>query len=230
MRLSVSLHHLKSAGFTLLEILLAIFIFCIILSAIYASYSGTFRVIGITESQATVYQKARVAMSRISEDLQSSSYSEMVTDREKFVGETEEINRMRAGRLQFLSQAHLRFNDREAEEGKVVIVYEVRQSREEEGTLVLFRHDIPELGKGFEEGEGGLILCDGLVGVVFTFFDAAGNERESWDAASPDFMGYSARSRIPAAVRVRLEFANESAATRPYVFTTSVIIPIRREV
>jgi general secretion pathway protein J len=58
-------------GFTLVEILISIVIFAVVLTTIYASYAGSFRVIDETESQAEIYGMARVAMERISEDLES---------------------------------------------------------------------------------------------------------------------------------------------------------------
>ena len=42
-------------GFTLLEILIALAIFSIIITAIYTSYTGTFKVIDETESQTEIY-------------------------------------------------------------------------------------------------------------------------------------------------------------------------------
>ncbi|MBW1691930.1 MAG: prepilin-type N-terminal cleavage/methylation domain-containing protein [Deltaproteobacteria bacterium] len=48
------------AGFTLIEILIAIMIFATLLTTIYTSYTGTFRVIEDTESQAEIYRMARI--------------------------------------------------------------------------------------------------------------------------------------------------------------------------
>ena len=59
------------SGFTLLEILLALFIFTIVLSFIYTSYTGTFRIVDETEYQADIYRMARIAIERIYEDLES---------------------------------------------------------------------------------------------------------------------------------------------------------------
>ncbi|MBW1614275.1 MAG: prepilin-type N-terminal cleavage/methylation domain-containing protein, partial [Deltaproteobacteria bacterium] len=50
------------SGFTLAEILIAIFLFAVVLTTIYTSYTGTFRVVDETESQAEIYRMARIAM------------------------------------------------------------------------------------------------------------------------------------------------------------------------
>jgi prepilin-type N-terminal cleavage/methylation domain-containing protein len=91
----------KRSGFTLVEILLAVFIFAIVLSIIYTSYTATFRIIDETEYQADVYRMARVTLERLYEDLESvyaAKSSESPESEEEsrqvveFVGEEAEIN------------------------------------------------------------------------------------------------------------------------------------------
>ncbi len=61
----------NSPGFTLLEILIAMFIFAIVLSTIYTSYTGTFRILDETKEQTDIYRMARIALERMHEDLES---------------------------------------------------------------------------------------------------------------------------------------------------------------
>ena len=218
----------RRQGFTLIEILLAIFIFSVVLSAIYGSYTATFRVIDTVEKQATAYRQARIAMTRITEDLESSYYSELVTDKEPFVGTEGEAQGKRADTLRFISKAHLVFNDEELAAGKAQIFYDVREDETADG-LALYRHDTPELTIGSVEESEGLLLCDHLVEVLFSYFDAEGNEQSSWDAADTDFMEKTARERIPRMVAITLRFRNASEPQAPYTFMTSVILPISRE-
>lgn len=215
-------------GFTLIEILLAIFIFSIVISALYGSYTGTFRVIDTVEKQATSYRQARIAMARITEDLESSYYSELVTDTEPFVGSEDEVQGMRADTLRFVSKAHLVFNDEEPAAGKTRIFYDVREG-DTGSELALYRHDVPELFAGSAEESEGLLLCDNLVEVRFSYFDSSGNEQSSWDSADVGFMGKTARERIPRMVTITLRFRNEGEPEAPYTFKTSVILPISRE-
>ena len=135
---------------------------------------------------------------------------------------------MRADTLRFISKAHLLFNDQELAAGTAQIFYEVREDATGEG-LSLYRHDTPVLADESGEDGGGLLLCDHLQEVRFSYYDAAGNEQDSWDAASVDFMDKAARERIPRMVAIRLAFANEKDSEKPYTFMTSVILPISRE-
>ncbi len=63
-------------GFTLLEILIAMFIFGVVLTTIFTSYTGTFRIIDETESQTDIYAMARTVMIRMQEDLESVHFKE----------------------------------------------------------------------------------------------------------------------------------------------------------
>jgi len=220
--------HRQPRGFTLIEILLAIFIFSIVLAAIYGSYTGTFRVIDTAESQVAVFRQARIAMARMTEDLASSYYSEIVTEMEQFVGTEQEVQGMRADTLRFISKAHLLFNDRELAAGTAQIFYEVREDVTGEG-LALYRHDTPELVAGSGEDSGGLLLCDHLQEVRFSYYDGDGNEQGSWDASDTDFIGRPARERIPRMVAIKLDFINDKDPEKPYIFTTSVILIISPE-
>ena len=59
-------------GFTLLEVLVALAILVVIISLIYPAYTGTYRNIEAAETQAEIYQMARIALIRIIEDLESA--------------------------------------------------------------------------------------------------------------------------------------------------------------
>ena len=128
-------------GFTLLEILLAMFIFTVVLSTLYTAYTGTFRNVDETESQADIYRMARIALERITEDLESAympPHTVGLTTEEKppqsvaFVGETALISDRSADTLLFLSRAHLVFDEEEVDATAARIAYDVRQSEEDE--------------------------------------------------------------------------------------------------
>ncbi len=218
-------------GFTLLEILIAMFIFGVVLTTIFASYTGTFRIIDETESQADIYAMARTVMIRMQEDLESIHFKETRSsesegsslDLSTFQGENKEIKGRDADTLRFLSRAHLIFDEEDENPGVAEISYYVSEN-DIEDSLALYRSDRPELEEPHEEGTGGLILCDGLFSINIIYHDADGEMRENWDSSEDEF-----KHKLPAMVSILLEFVNIRNVEKPYKFMTRVALPMARE-
>jgi prepilin-type N-terminal cleavage/methylation domain-containing protein len=207
-------------GFTLLEILLAIFILATVLSTVFASYTGTLRMVSETESQAETYQMARIAFERILEDLESAYMPESAKISES--EGTEQPFEFTNTSLRFPSRAHVVFSEEDQSWGATEITYEVREGDEGEG-MILYRRERPqwEEEEASEEGEGGLPLCEKLVSVNFTYYDAEGKDTEDWDPESEEGM--------PKIISVALEFVNPSNPEMPLKFATSTVLHISKE-
>ena len=218
-------------GFTLLEILIAMFIFGVVLTTIFTSYTGTFRIIDETESQVDIYAMARTVLIRMQEDLESVYFKETGASKSEgsslepaiFLGENKEINGKDADTLRFLSRAHLIFDEEDENPGVAEISYYVSENGVED-SLALYRSDRPELEEPQEEETGGLILCDGLFSVNITYHDADGEMHENWDSSEDEF-----KHKLPAMVSILLEFVNIRNAEKPYKFMTRVALPMARE-
>ena len=215
----------NNKGFTLLEILLAFFIFSIIFVTIYASYSGSFRTINLTESRMEIYRKAAIALERISEDLQASyisnlppnSYGEP-TKYTQFLGQDTDINGKDADTMSFFSRIPPLFSDEVKRATGQLISYNVIEGSGEE-ELVLLRSESPEFIDESDE-RGGMNLCDGLQAITFTYFDADGEPHENWDSDSEEFEG-----ALPIMVSVSFEFLNAENPDAPLTFMTSITLP-----
>jgi general secretion pathway protein J len=216
------------SGFTLLEILIAMFILAVVLSTIFSSYTGTLRIVDDTESEAEIYAMARVALERMLEDFESVYFSKSKKTAEseedalqpaRFVGEDKENEGSGADTLRFLSKAHLILEEGGNDSGVAEIVYSVGES-EEGGNLVLYRSDRPEVERASEQGTEGAILCEGLFSVDFTYTDAEGEVHENWDSREEKF-----KDRLPAMVSITLQFVNRSQPDVPLKFMTGVALP-----
>jgi general secretion pathway protein J len=216
-------------GFTLLEILIAIFIFAVVLTTIFTSYTGTSRVVNETESQAEIYRMAGITMERLLEDLQSiyipktgkGSESEGGSPHvSQFVGEDREIEGRSADGLRFSSTAHIDLSGQEQESGAAEISYYVEENDEGDG-LVLYRRDTPisEQTPPGEEQAGGLVLCDRLTSVNFTYYEETSRAYDSWDSATAEL-----KDKIPKMVSISLEFLNSIDPEVPLRFATSVAL------
>ena len=218
---------MNQKGFTLLEILIAIFILVIVLSTVFGSYTGVLRIVRETESQAEIYQMARIAFERILEDLGSAFVHENkaagpATSEDEaleFEGEDSEIEGNSADTLRFLSRSHLVLGEQDLPGGTAEISYYVGKDEDGEG-LVLYRSDRPQTEVAAEEGGGGLPLCENLVSVDFTYYDAQGDEHDNWDPSLVE-------ENIPRIVSFSLEFVNPSDSENPLKFASSVALLAR---
>lgn len=210
-------------GFTLFEILIAMFIFAVVMSTIFTSYTGTFRIIDDTESRAEIYAMARIALARMQEDLESVHFQTAVTsesEKSQFLGENKEIEGRDADDLRFLSRAHLIFSEEDESPGIAEISYYIGEDEESDG-LVLYRSDTPALGESPEHGTGGLVLCNGLFSVNVNYYDDDGEIHESWDSSKEEF-----NNGLPAMISILLQFADEKSPEKPHKFMMCVALPM----
>lgn len=213
-------------GFTLLEVLLAFFIFSILFVTIYASYSGSFKTINKTESKMEIYRKAAIALERISEDLRSAYISQLPPGSfgtpagyTAFLGEDNEVNGEDADTLSFFTRISPLFSDEDAAATGQLISYSVVPGSGED-ELVLLRSEDPEFSDESAAREG-MVLADGLQAINFTYLDRNGEEHESWDSENDKFGG-----RLPRRVLISLEFLNDNNPDMPLKVMTSVDLPV----
>ncbi|MCI5183163.1 MAG: type II secretion system protein [Candidatus Electrothrix sp. AW1] len=245
----------KESGFTLLEIMLAVFILGLVVSMITVSLSASINAIDGTLQQGQLAYQAQVAMERISEDLSSAI---LTSDRE-FIGEQEDNSGEQTVLLSFSSLAHLVFDPEKDSPGMGRIGYAVQADQNHEGDLLLLRSDVlqrPEKDSatgsttgsmtGSEAGsttgsmtgsEAGseveaYILANRLRSVTFTYYDDEGEEQESWDTTvdkgDEETEEAKAERRLPAAVTCRLEFwldQDDHEEERTLSFQTTVLLP-----
>jgi type II secretory pathway pseudopilin PulG len=213
-------------GFTVVEILLAFFIFSILFVTIYASYTGSFNTINLTEARMEKYRKAAIALDRISEDLSAAYISILPVDTfgipseyTQFLGEDSSINGREADSMSFFSRIAPIFSDENERSTGQLITYEVIQGANE-GELVLLRSESSEFIDEIERG--GLPLSDGLQAIKFTYTNDEGEVLESWDSDAEENDGI-----LPRIVTVVLEYQNYENPEAPLVFMTSVVMPVQ---
>ncbi|HHD56691.1 MAG TPA: prepilin-type N-terminal cleavage/methylation domain-containing protein [Desulfobulbaceae bacterium] len=219
----------RCRGFTLLEIMLATVILALVVSMITLSLSGSLRVVEATRDQGDLYYRAQVAMERICQDLASA----MLTDDGEFVGHPVEDGETKQAVLHFVSMAHQVFDPKKGHPGMAEISYLLTRDPENNGQLLLLRSDqvaVPREKKseGPGVGENAFLLTDHLRSVVFTYFDAQGEEHDSWDTRVDPDAGTDEKKRkhrLPAAVGCTLEFQLDTDQETGLQFQTKVLLP-----
>jgi prepilin-type N-terminal cleavage/methylation domain-containing protein len=212
----------REKGFTLIEILIAVFILGIVLSTVYASYTGTFRIIRETETDAELYGMARTALERMTRDLEAAApWKGAFT----FTAKPYNLGDREFTRLTFRSEAHIALGDKEAPAGIAVIEYGVEEGTEKEG-YTLFRSDSLRRDPGKKGAPtGGFPLCDRVETLTYRFFDGTGKEYETWDADGND---EARKKKAPAMVEIRLGLVNEKDREHPHPFMTRVRLPLNQ--
>jgi general secretion pathway protein J len=214
---------MRAKGFTLIEILIAVFILGIVLSTVYASYTGTFRIIRATENDAELYGMARTVLERMTRDLEATApWKGEFT----FTARPYNLGDRVFTRLTFRSTAHIAFGEQKEPAGIAVIEYGVEEGTEKEG-YALSRGDSLYRDPGKEEAPtGGFLLCDRVETLTYRFFDSAGKEYETWDNGDNE----AQKNKAPAMVEIRLGLVNEKDREHPFPFMTRVGLPLSQAV
>ncbi|MCL2669657.1 MAG: prepilin-type N-terminal cleavage/methylation domain-containing protein [Syntrophaceae bacterium] len=212
----------RPRGFTLLEVLIAVLILGIVMTTVYASYWGTFRVIGETRSDAEAYGIGRTVLDRVTKDLAATS---PWAGAFFFQTRVQTLGREEVVRLRFRSRAHLAFREDEAPEGIALIEYRLAEETGKAG-YVLWRSDSLFLdpGSGWPETpRGGFLLGERIEALTWRFYDERGREYDRWDSEG----GLETQqSKAPVTVVVELRLLNEAGRGRPYRFTTRIRLPL----
>ena len=215
-------------GFTLLEIMVAIFIFALVITTVFGSFRAVFSSADAIGGDVAVFETARTCLGRMATDLGAlvvSDYPRYAKpefndpqDIYAIVGDETDVAGSSFGRLRFASLAHLPFN-RDPRQGVCRIVYYVHQRSDE--SLVLRRADHLYPFPDFEESEDDPILCDTILALEFGYMGAEDTMSDRWDSESDD-TDYA----TPRSVEIRLTVGTPS---RPKEFTTRVSLHVYRK-
>jgi len=225
----------KTGGFTLLEILLAVFIFGIVMATLFGSFSAIFGNVETMENRASQYDMAKTCLDRMSEDLASlyitssdmyplysSEKTEEKPDIHVVSGDNATSGERTFSRLRFSSFAHLPFEEN-IHKGVAQIIYYVQQV---EGRYLLKRSDRlypypaagePPPGKNNTDP----VLCMDMESFSIVYFDQEGKEHETWNSDSDEFS-----HATPKAIGIKLAIGGEPST---FHTGTTVLIPAYRE-
>jgi prepilin-type N-terminal cleavage/methylation domain-containing protein len=210
--------HSRSRGFTLIEIMIAVFILGLVLSTIYAAYSGTMTLVQDMEYENSVYRNARTALDRIIRDLSSLQPSGGVF---KLQAEKEMAANHEFFSLFFSAAAHLAFSEKEIDGANAQISYFIEE--DSGGSYSLRRSDLLNYKATKEKSKtSSYLLCPNVDSLLLKFYDVNGKEFDSWDSAS-SMSGQ--KNKAPAAIKIELNIANLKNKEAPYKFMTKIFLP-----
>ncbi len=218
----------RGRGFTLIEILVAIAVFALLITALFSAFNHLFAGMGTVEEASSTYLQARLCFDRIITDLRSiyvlqpPAYRPPDFDDEpdpyRFLCEHQYGEK---GRLQFAAFSHLSLGSRlPANVGRIVYYMETTFQGE---TVLKRADDILRIGSEKNGTESDPVVCEKVKTFTIQCFDDRGEAHEVWDSDDREF-GHAS----PRAVKVILEVAGEGPG-RSYTFQTVVDLPVYRE-
>lgn len=200
-------------GFTLVEILVAIFIFALVVPTVYAAYRTTVRITSDAEYGDAVYSMARNAMGRFIKDLESiSAYQGGY----RFKLMSGMVNDQPVPMLTFTSSAHLAFSGEGDAAGLASISYYVE--KDEGGDYTLMRRDSAIRGGREDQSAPAFVVCENVKSLGLKFYDNKGKEHEFWNSDS-EMEGQ--KKKAPSAVLIDLQLVNPNGKD-PFRFMTRV--------
>ncbi len=215
-----------SAGFTLLEILLAVTILAVVTALVYGAFGGTEKIVNAVVAEDRAYRMARDTLDTLARDLASLGAAEGVPFLVSRDGRYPEAGRD----ISFLSRSTVPFLG-ESASGLSRIDYYLREKSGADGDdagYALVRREVPcrdetSLDATSRDREkGGFVLCESVKSMIFRFY-RDGSEYEEWDSLSQEA---AMSGKVPDRITVELRLVNGTDRDRPFPFMTAVFIPL----
>lgn len=221
--------YFNPTGFTLFEILVAIFIFSIIATAVFGLFPSVFSSAKIIDENITNKKMGQICLTRMTDDLVSVFITMPplyrpndfidTPDPYQFFGDQTVIKGADYSKLRFASLVNVSF-DRPVSEGISEIVYYIQTGND--GHLVLKRgtKQFPSL---FSNDKPAIdpILCEKVKAFKLRYADDTGMRHDRWDSDSQDF-----QYATPTAIDVYLELGDQSKSQH---FSTTIMMSVKRE-
>jgi general secretion pathway protein J len=193
---------MRSRGFTLVEVMIAVAITAVIGVLIMGSFQRTYAAKELTESQDERFSSARIALTRLTRELGSAflsddydhkRYRERPTVfRGKDLGERDE--------LLFATMTHARLVRDAKESDQAVVAYTVEQDPDHQGEMALFRREKPRIDDDPERGGAKAIVCEHVTRFDVEYWDWKKQEwAREWITTTPDRSNF-----LPTRVKIRL--------------------------
>ncbi|HYA02706.1 MAG TPA: type II secretion system protein GspJ [Syntrophobacteria bacterium] len=195
------------AGFTLIEILIALAILALVLSSLFSAYSETLATTELVETSKEVDQAARLTLAQMADDLKSLYQQEVKGDPKdspyRFVGGGKETEGDTLEVMTFASTGHLGFDPTGPSMCINRIAYVLRKAKEGDQYFQLIRRERPFADFEGQGEEREVELADAVEELVVSYGDEGGGSlADAWDSASPEHGG-----QPPRLVQLRLKVA-----------------------
>jgi len=225
------------AGFTLLEVMIALVITGLVLTMVYSSFSAVMetreRVTAATDTNMT----ARLVLSRMVREIESAFIVQRAEDAPPesrythFEGLQNEIDGLAADRISFTTFAHTKRGVDADESDQAIISYEGALFPADDGseeTLALIRREwrrVAAAGETQTYEPVPIPIAEGIAGFRLRFLEAGGDWVTEWDSTNLRTL-----DALPAAVEISLSLTDGRGGVMEYLTVVNPRIdPIVRD-
>ena len=204
------------AGFTLVELLLALFLFALIAGVIFATFAAVASGVEKGRQHIELYRVGRVALLRMAQEV-GAAMPPLVESDTRFQGKKNADGGIGHDRIDFLTVPYRRYSDKVPSYELCHVAYYVADNPQ--GKTALFREEDCS-GEEDERRERAtqLELTDLAVGLEITYYDAE-KDYEEWPPNVDD------QSLLPCRVRLALTLRDAQQYARAFI--TTVALPMR---
>ncbi len=219
----------NAAGFTLLEVLIAIGILATILVILFGTYSAAVERAARTRELSQIYHEARVLLQLMANDLRSTYVKESVEQAQQalqqvkarpttFLGEDHTEADKPADRLAFSTVLPVQRPDVPDTE-MCRVTYSLEAVNDPPQSRALFRRVNCSLDPEATDQDHLFLLTDLVHGLDFKYYDAQGTEYLDWNSREP-----RGGRRWPVRVKITLLLADQHGQLRPFEMLTDLVL------
>jgi prepilin-type N-terminal cleavage/methylation domain-containing protein len=217
------------AGFTLLEVMIAISIMTTILVILFGTYSAAVDRAARTRELSQIYHEARVLLQLMANDLRSAYVKEAIeqaqqalqqtkTPSTSFVGEDRKELDKPADNLAFSTILPTQRPDVPDTE-MCRVAYSIEPLNESPQSRALFRRVNCSLNPEAPDQDHLFLLTELAHGLDFKYYDAQGAEYLDWNSREPH-----GGKQLPARIKITLLLADQHGQLRPFSMLTDFVL------
>jgi type II secretion system protein J len=218
-----------AAGFTLLEVMIAIGIMATILVILFGTYSAAVDRAARTRELSQIYHEARVLLQLMGNDLRSAYVKESVEQAQQtlqqvktrpttFIGEDHTESNTPADKLAFSTVLPMQRPDVPDTE-MCRVTYSIEPVNEPPQRHALFRQVNCSLDSEATDQDHLFLLTELAHGLDFKYYDDQGTEYLDWNSREP-----RGGKRLPARVKITLLLADQHGQLRPFEMITDLVL------
>lgn len=214
---------MKTRGFTLLEVTIAVAVTAFIGLTLGYAFNSTAGTKEVLESQAEKYRMLRTAMNRMEREI-SAAYVSDRYDAKRYRDAFDRPSNFVGGKekLMFTSLAHQRLYSDAKESDQMVVEYQVKTSTEKgaRGRTDLMRREKPLLEERMDRGGTEDALYEGCKRIEFSYWDSDKKQWvDEWDTRRNE-----RKSILPTRVKITLYAKDETDKEVKYVTQARIML------